>query len=130
MFNIKVHKQYDNTSAASCEVPAVIKQKLLGRKNALKSKLESMTTVDAELTAEENRWLARSYPVLAILAPVMSTHEEKIEFPGDPMCLYGALSVAMDRPCRRVNADLAKALHIMISVRSGGNICLCNTGRQ
>jgi radical SAM superfamily enzyme YgiQ (UPF0313 family) len=52
---------------------------------------------DAELTDEENKWLARSYPILAILAPVMSTHEDKIEFPGDPMCLYGALGVAVDQ---------------------------------
>jgi radical SAM superfamily enzyme YgiQ (UPF0313 family) len=42
-------------------------------------------------------WLIRSYPVLAIQAPVMTTHEGKIEYPGDPMCLYSALSVAADQ---------------------------------
>lgn len=40
-------------------------------------------------------WLKRSYPVLSVLAPVVSTHRNKIEFPGDPMCLYSALSVAI-----------------------------------
>src|SRR3990172_843707 len=49
------------------------------------------------LSAEQNEWLARSYPVLAVLAPVMSTNEEKIEFPGDPMILYSALSHAVDQ---------------------------------
>jgi len=49
------------------------------------------------LNAEENKWLARSYPVLAVLAPVMSTNEDKIEFPGDPMILYTALSHAVDQ---------------------------------
>ena len=41
-------------------------------------------------------WLIRSYPVLAIQAPVMTTHEGKIEYPGDPMCLYSALSVGSE----------------------------------
>ena len=49
------------------------------------------------LTEEENAWLARSYPVLAVLAPVMSTNEDKIEFPGDPMILYSALSHTIDQ---------------------------------
>jgi radical SAM superfamily enzyme YgiQ (UPF0313 family) len=52
---------------------------------------------DPALSAEENQWLARSYPVLAVLAPVMSTNEDKIEFPGDPMILYSALSHAVDQ---------------------------------
>jgi len=49
------------------------------------------------LSIQENEWLARSYPVLAVLAPVMSTNEDKIEFPGDPMILYTALSHAVDQ---------------------------------
>ncbi len=49
------------------------------------------------LSTEENEWLARSYPVLAVLAPVMSTNEDKIEFPGDPMILYSALSHTIDQ---------------------------------
>jgi radical SAM superfamily enzyme YgiQ (UPF0313 family) len=52
---------------------------------------------DPVLSVEENEWLARSYPVLAVLAPVMSTNEDKIEFPGDPMILYTALSHAVDQ---------------------------------
>lgn len=48
------------------------------------------------LTADQptEQWLARSFPVLSILAPVMTTAEKTIEYPGDPMCLYAALSVA------------------------------------
>ena len=52
---------------------------------------------DPALDPEENEWLARSYPVLAVLAPVMSTNEDKIEFPGDPMILYTALSHTVDQ---------------------------------
>jgi len=96
MFNIKIHAHYADSSSASLELSAEIKTRLLERQAALKSKIESLP-VDFKLTSEENKWLARSYPILAILAPVMSTHEEKIEFPGDPMCLYGALSVAVDQ---------------------------------
>ena len=90
-----MHMQYDG-SYSFPEVSAEIKRHLSNRQNALKSKLGSLSS-DIELTNEENKWLARSYPILAILAPVMSTHEEKIEFPGDPMCLYGALSVAIEQ---------------------------------
>lgn len=95
MFDVEIHTQYDGSSMFP-KLPAEIKKNLSDRQNALKSRLESLPS-DAELTDEENEWLARSYPVLAILAPVMSTHEEKIEFPGDSMCLYGALSVAIDQ---------------------------------
>jgi radical SAM superfamily enzyme YgiQ (UPF0313 family) len=108
MFKIKVHEQYDNASATSREVLAGIKEQLFDRQSALKSKLEDMTSADPGLTAEENHWLARSYPILAILAPVMSTHEEKIEFPGDPMCLYGTLSVAVDQAVQARTSGLVE----------------------
>ncbi|MBI5952512.1 MAG: radical SAM protein [Chloroflexi bacterium] len=96
MFNVETHGQYDSNLPADPIVTTEIKDILFERRKALQRRLESLP-LDAELTEEENKWLARSYPVLAILAPVMSTHEEKIEFPGDPMCLYGALSVAVDQ---------------------------------
>lgn len=48
-------------------------------------------------TEEAALWEERAYPVLAVLAPVMSSHEGKIEFPGDPMCLYSALCYAVSR---------------------------------
>ena len=95
MINVEIHTQYDDPSI-SPELSLEIIKHLSDRRNALKSMLESLPS-DAQLTDEENKWLGRSYPILAILAPVMSTHEEKIEFPGDPMCLYGALSVAIDQ---------------------------------
>ena len=53
-------------------------------------------------------WLIRSYPVLAIHAPVMTTHEGKIEYPGDPMCLYSALSVAVDQAVKAKQAALGE----------------------
>ncbi|MFJ3933879.1 B12-binding domain-containing radical SAM protein [Streptomyces sp. NPDC090029] len=41
--------------------------------------------------------LDRYFPVLSVLAPVMTQSEGEITYPGDPMCLYGALSVAVHR---------------------------------
>lgn len=41
-------------------------------------------------------WPARRFPVLAALAPVMTSTEGEITYPGDPMCLYSALSVTID----------------------------------
>ncbi|MEV7005874.1 radical SAM protein [Streptosporangium sp. NPDC051022] len=38
---------------------------------------------------------SRYFPVLAVLAPVMTQSEGEITYPGDPMCLYAALSVAV-----------------------------------
>jgi radical SAM superfamily enzyme YgiQ (UPF0313 family) len=65
------------------------------------------------LSAEENEWLARSYPVLAVLAPVMSTNEGKIEFPGDPMILYSDLSHAVDQVvyARKQGISTASSYH-------------------
>lgn len=36
-------------------------------------------------------WSARSYPVLAALAPVITEPDNELAYPGDPMCLYSAL---------------------------------------
>ena len=64
--------------------------------------------VEHGVTADdrEGRWHLRSYPVLSILAPVMSTHEKTVEYPGDPMCLYAALSVAAAQAHQAYEADL------------------------
>ena len=53
-------------------------------------------------------WLIRSFPVLAIQAPVMTTQEGKIEYPGDPMCLYSALSVAVDQAVKAKQTALGE----------------------
>jgi len=53
-------------------------------------------------------WLMRSYPVLAVQAPVMATQEGKIEYPGDPLCLYSALSVAMAQAVQARRAALSE----------------------
>jgi hypothetical protein len=42
-----------------------------------------------------DEWEARRVPVLAALAPVMTSVDGEITYPGDPMCLYGALSVTI-----------------------------------
>ncbi|MET7869450.1 B12-binding domain-containing radical SAM protein [Streptomyces cyaneofuscatus] len=39
----------------------------------------------------------RYFPVLSVLAPVMTQFEGEITYPGDPMALYAALSVAVHR---------------------------------
>jgi radical SAM superfamily enzyme YgiQ (UPF0313 family) len=39
----------------------------------------------------------RYFPVLSVLAPVMTQAEGEITYPGDPMCLYAALSLAVHR---------------------------------
>ena len=74
----------------------------------------------AELTDEETQWLERSYPVLAIFAPVMSTGEGTVEFPGDPMSLYSALSVTVDQVVRaRVKGVSADAPYTDLCPRWG-----------
>lgn len=40
-------------------------------------------------------WQARSYPVLAVLAPVITSPGHELAYPGDPMCLYWALGLAI-----------------------------------
>ncbi|MFD0888036.1 hypothetical protein ACFQ08_26140, partial [Streptosporangium algeriense] len=42
----------------------------------------------------------RTFPVLAVLAPVMTQAEGEITYPGDPMCLYAALSVTVRNAVR------------------------------
>ncbi len=50
----------------------------------------------AETIAVEGESM-RYFPVLSVLAPVMTQTEGEITYPGDPMCLYSALSVAVHR---------------------------------
>ena len=83
--NILIHVEYMNRLQETRTLTSKQKKQLEGRKNALRNKIAEHPK-NEKLTEEENSWLARSYPVLAVLAPVMSTSEDKIEFPGDPMC--------------------------------------------
>ena len=69
MVNIEMYTQY-NGAVVCPELPVKIKKHLLDRQNTLKARPDSLS-VDNELTNEENKWLARSYPVLAVSAPVM-----------------------------------------------------------
>jgi radical SAM superfamily enzyme YgiQ (UPF0313 family) len=88
-FQTQLHLEYDNQIPG--EVPADLTETLARRREMLQQRIDSFHG------DPESAWRERSFPVLSILAPVMSTHEEKIEFPGDPMCLYAALSYAVDQ---------------------------------
>lgn len=46
-------------------------------------------------TSSDEAWQARTFRVAGLLGPALTTHDGKIEFPGDPMCLYGALAAPM-----------------------------------
>ncbi len=83
------HREYENPPSGP--IPTDLTEMLASRREALQQRL------DVHTGDPQAAWRERSFPVLSILAPVMSTHEEKIEFPGDPMCLYAALSYAVDQ---------------------------------
>lgn len=94
---IIIHTEYMNHVTADSRPLTDEQRKHLAVRQAILRKKIAEHPRNEQLTKEENGWLARSFPVLAVLAPVMSTSEDKIEFPGDPMCLYNALSVAVDQ---------------------------------
>ena len=90
------HLQYQNIEQHPQSLPLALRERLDNRQAEMRQYIQDFQNNPA-LSAEENAWLARSYPVLAVLAPVMSTNEDKIEFPGDPMILYTALSHTIDQ---------------------------------
>jgi len=94
--NIVTHTEYMSRFTEVRSLTNEQTDHLNGRKETLIQTISKCPKND-QLNIEENNWLARSYPVLAVLAPVMSTSEDKIEFPGDPMCLYNALCYAVDQ---------------------------------
>ena len=95
--NILIHAEYMNQVTIKTRSLTEEQKNLLANRKEILLKKIAEHPQNEQLTEEENNWLARSYPVLAVLAPVMSTSEDKIEFPGDPMCLYTALSYAVDQ---------------------------------
>jgi radical SAM superfamily enzyme YgiQ (UPF0313 family) len=48
----------------------------------------------------------RCFPVLAVLAPVMTERGGEVAYPGDPMCLYAALSVTVRNAIESVQSGL------------------------
>jgi radical SAM superfamily enzyme YgiQ (UPF0313 family) len=90
-----IHLEYLQRGASSNSDG--LTQKLSERRARLMSRVKSLQGRSPELDASQNEWLARSFPVLSVVAPVMSTSEDKIEFPGDPMCIYSALSYAVNQ---------------------------------
>lgn len=93
--NIQLHLEYENMAKRPLELPENIQNHLNTRRQSLLGQTHTGQYFGRDL--EEQEWQARSYPILAIAAPVMSTSAGKIEFPGDPMCLYSALSYAIDQ---------------------------------
>ena len=91
-----IHPQYQSIENRSQGLPLNLRQRLDARQDELRQYMQDFQG-DPTLDPEENSWLARSYPVLAVLGPVMSTNEGKIEFPGDPMALYAALSYSVEQ---------------------------------
>ena len=105
---IIIHPEYMNrVSTETRSLTQEQNDRLARRKEILRQEIAEHPK-QGQLTEEENHWLARSYPVLAVLAPVMSTSEDKIEFPGDPMCLYNALSYAVDQSIQAREQGLAE----------------------
>ena len=102
---VKLHFEYENMAKRTLDVPENIQKHLSGRRRSFLNHIHALQV--PALEAEKQEWLARSYPILSILAPVMSTSEEKIEFPGDPMCLYSALSYAVDQVVKTRKMGLA-----------------------
>jgi radical SAM superfamily enzyme YgiQ (UPF0313 family) len=88
---ISLHLEYEQRGSENRANVIDLLDRLAARRAALHARL-AMLPDRPGLSREESEWLEGSYPVLSILAPVMSTSAEKIEFPGDPMCLYSALS--------------------------------------
>src|SRR6266542_3631785 len=89
---VELHCEYENMQKAPA---SLLRHELGGRRKLLLQKVAAIQTTTVDMEACE--WSTRSYPVLSILAPVMSTTEGKVEYPGDPMCLYSALSYAIDQ---------------------------------
>jgi hypothetical protein len=58
------------------------------RRRALVDRIRRAATPD-------EAWQTRAFRVAGLLGPALTTHDGKIEFPGDPMCLYGALAAPM-----------------------------------
>jgi radical SAM superfamily enzyme YgiQ (UPF0313 family) len=92
---IQIHFEYENMKKRPLELPKDVQNYLNARRQSLWEQIHTRQYSGPDL--EEQNWVRRSYPILSIVAPVMSTSEEKIEFPGDPMCLYSALSYAVNQ---------------------------------
>lgn len=92
---IQIHFEYQNMKKRPLELPKDFQNHLNARRQSLLRQIDMRQYSGPD--REDQEWLARSYPILSIVAPVMTTSEGKIEFPGDPMCLYSALSYAVDQ---------------------------------
>ncbi len=101
MSDVLIHTNDTLASDEAREQLASVRQQ---RRDALNAYMQQQ---GATAEQPEQQWLARSFPVLSILAPVMTTAEKTIEYPGDPMCLYAALSVAVAEAHKAYNSPFA-----------------------
>ncbi|MGP8298561.1 B12-binding domain-containing radical SAM protein [Streptomyces inhibens] len=72
------------------------------------SRIAGLVAREGRTKPAEVPWSARSFPVLSALAPVMTSSEGEITYPGDPMCLYAALSVPVDSALRSARLGVGK----------------------
>ena len=99
-------EHHNNLSSGKNKVDQEFISFLEKRKKELQESIYNQTTSLSKEETSRSAWQIASYPILAILSPVMTTHEEKIEFPGDPMCLYSALSVSIDEAKKSKEAGI------------------------
>ncbi|MER7518595.1 B12-binding domain-containing radical SAM protein [Streptomyces sp. NPDC126499] len=77
--------------------PAEVDEEAAGMLAALRRhRYDSLLEQGGHDHLDQVPWSSRAFPVLAALAPVMTSPEGEITYPGDPMCLYAALSVVVD----------------------------------
>ena len=95
---IQLHDHFMRRSTTSPD-PLFIDHLATRRHQLAKLITQSLDQLEPEeqKKGHDHAWLARTYPVIAVLAPAMATSIDKVEYPGDPMCLYSALSVAIDQ---------------------------------
>ena len=71
--DVELHFEYENMKKQNADL---LWHELEFRRKALLDK--AVTIQNPEFNLEECEWLTRTFPVLSILAPVMSTNEGKI----------------------------------------------------
>jgi len=105
MQNLHVHMH-----ASPSQRPAHPDGALLSHLTQRRQHLLALARDVAPVCTSQQEWKVRSYPVLAILAPAVTEVEASVEYPGDPMCLYAALSVTIDQVLKARAVGLSAAV--------------------
>src|SRR5262245_18031627 len=56
-----------------------------------------VSDLGGEVSPDDPSTPPTGYPVLAVLAPVVTCPDNELAYPGDPMCLYSALALTVSR---------------------------------